>query len=180
MMSRQKLRNTAEVSLLLFGTADRLPNQEQLQWNRGGNGKSATCNVLLCFNLKSDISSSQQCLFIKHYKQLNPVGSTHAHPHQLLLKHTLTLILRWHKQYLKRILSIKNQNLLLAVGWTEQTFFSFYTVFFICIHWFKIVHTSHHLKLNESEAVNFYFLKLYFFYVFKENKYWKTSLQASL
>lgn len=58
---------------------------------------SVQCNVLLCFNLSSAIRSSQQCPFLKHYKQLNPMGSTHTHPPHLLLKHILTLIPHWHK-----------------------------------------------------------------------------------
>lgn len=96
------------------------------------------------------------------------------HPHHLLLRHTLTLILHWHKQHLNQeFCSIKTQNLYLAAGWIEQTFFSFHTVFLTCINWFKRFHSRHHLKLKEYEADNFYFLKLYFLYVFKENKYEK-------
>lgn len=96
---QDKSRETRRRSQLLFGTCWSR-NRDHLDGNTKGNG-SGTWNVLLCYNLKSDISSSQQRLFIKRYKQLNPMGSTHVHPHHLLLKHIL--ILCWHKQYLKRI-----------------------------------------------------------------------------
>lgn len=109
-------------------------NRDHLDGNTKGNG-SGTWNVLLCYNLKSDISSSQQCLSIKHYKQLNPMGSTHVHPHHLLLKHTL--ILCWHKQYLKesRVLSIKKKQ---AYSWQddEQNRHSFH---FIQFSWYTYI-----------------------------------------
>lgn len=97
-MSGWKLRNTAEISLLL-SRANSFPTKA-LAMEQGGSGRRGTCSVLLCFNLSSAIRFSQRCLFLKHHKQLNPMGSTHTPPYHLLLKHTLTLILHWHKQYL--------------------------------------------------------------------------------
>lgn len=73
-------------------------------------------------------------------------------------EHEPTPILCWHKQHRKRIKNFVHYKPKLILGSGMNR--TFYTVCLICINSFKRFHTSHHLKLNESEAVNFYFLKL--------------------